>query len=81
MENKKLELLKEICNWYNYNLVIAGEKIIDSNNTEKCEYQSLNDGLKDWLITLEESNKSCIEDGIELLWSNEEIELIKSLKE
>lgn len=81
MENKKLELLKEICNWYNYNLVVAGEKIIDGNNAEKCEYQSLNDGLKDWLITLEESNKSCIEDDIELLWSNEEIELIKSIKE
>lgn len=81
MENKKLELLKEICNWYNYNLVVAGEKIIDDNNAEKCEYQSLNDGLKDWLITLEESNKSCIEDDIELLWSNEEIELIKSIKE
>lgn len=79
MLNKKLELLKEICNWYNYNLTIKGEKIIDINNTEECSYESVDEGLKDWLETLEESNKCCVDEQVELLWSNEEIELIKSI--
>ncbi len=77
--NEKLELLKEICNWYNYNLTIAEEKIININNTEECYYKSVDEGLKDWLETLEESNKCCIDEQVELLWSNEEIELIKSI--
>ena len=75
----KLELLKEICNWYNYNLTIAGEKIIDINNINKCSYESVEEGLKDWLTTLEESNRCCIDEKVPLLWSNEEIELIKSI--
>ena len=77
---EKLELLKEICKWYNYNLTIAGEKIINDNtNSDESVYSSVEEGLKDWLITLKESNKCCIDEQVPLLWSNEEIELIKSI--
>lgn len=80
MENKKMELLKEICSWYNYNLTVEGNKIIDINNEDECNYETVEEGLRDWLETLEESNKCCINEKVEMLWSREEIELIKQLE-
>ena len=79
MENKKLDLLIEICKWYDYKLTVGGNVLVDEDNSSEFSCKSVDEGLKDWLETLEESNKCCVEEEVPLLWSQDTIDLIKSL--
>lgn len=79
MENKKLDLLIEICKWYDYKLTVDGKVLVDKDNSSEFSCESVDEGLKGWLETLEESNKCCIEEDVPLLWSQDTIDFIKSL--
>lgn len=90
----KTELVKEICDYYNYNLSIKKDKIEVDNYLEdekyseeigckRMEYLSEDSFLKDWLSTLKETNKSIYETGdVDTLYSTrseEEIEFIENI--
>ena len=79
MEERKFELLKEIGYWYNAQFTIGDKVYCEDKYNEPYIYNSVDEALKDWLCTLIESNNDSINDGVELLWSKEEIELIKNL--
>lgn len=69
-------LLKEICDWYCHSLEITDEEVkCVSECGETYVYPNVNIALKEWIPTLEESNKSCKE----ILWENFELEYINSL--
>ena len=69
-------LLKEICDWYLHSLEISNEEVkCISDCGEVYTYPNVNTALKDWVPTLEESNKSCKQ----ILWENFELEYIRSL--
>lgn len=70
------DLLKEICSWYSHSLTIKEDEVqCISDCGEVYTYPNVNTALKDWIPTLEESNKSCKE----VLWEDFEIDFIKSL--
>lgn len=91
----KEKLFKEIVDWYNYDYKIENEKVVVDNGITdyglnfvgkrvECghfEYNNINEALKDWLATMEESNEThLIEEGQEYyLWHKEEIDFIKNL--
>lgn len=79
MEERKIELLKEIGYWYGAQFIIGNKTYCKDEYYESYTYNSVDEALKDWLSTLEESNINCHNDNCELLWSKEEIELIKNL--
>ena len=77
----KEKLLKEIFEHYGYEYEILEDGSIKEFNDEGryTLYNRVEDALKEWLLTLEESNKCCINEKVPLLWSEEEIELITSI--
>lgn len=79
MEERKIELLKQIGYWYNAQFTIGNKTYCEDEYNVPYIYNSVDEALKDWLDTLEESNTNCRCDNCELLWSKEEIELIKNL--
>lgn len=79
MEERKIELLKQIGYWYGAEFIIGNKTYCKDEYYESYTYNTVDKALKDWLDTLEESNTNCCGDNCELLWSKEEIELIKNL--
>ena len=79
MEERKIELLKQIGYWYGAEFIIGNKTYCKDEYYESYTYNTVDEALKDWLDTLEESNENCRCDNCELLWSKEEIELIKNL--
>ena len=95
MINKE-NLFNEICGWYNYekemvdNAIVVDGMIPDGIGLNKVgysdrlkghfEYNNINEALTDWLSTLEESNYDCDQCEEKHIWNDEEIELIKSLR-
>ena len=79
MEERKIELLKDIGYWYNAQFTIGDKVYCEDEYNVPYIYNSVDEALKDWLDTLEESNINCLGDNCELLWCKEEIELIKNL--
>lgn len=93
----KEKLLKEIMDWYNYDYKIEnGKVVVDNGVTDQpyglnfvgvrveCghfEYDSIDEVLKDWLSTLEESNDDYFKNEGQKYgtWSKEEIDFIKGL--
>lgn len=90
----KLKLLKDICDWYNYTLTLEHGVIKMSNIPEdpeirelyagqQLDYTTVDDALKDWLSTLEDTNISIYETGdvddLYNTWSKKEIDFIKNL--
>jgi len=57
--NKKYELMKEICDFYGYKLTEENGKIICHQNEDyHLEYENIDNALSDWYDTLLESNKN-----------------------
>ena len=75
----KVFLLKEICNWYNYEVILKDQfgQFVFQNKDYSFASPNIDDLLKDWLSTLEESNRDCDMNNERHLWSDEEIEFIK----
>ena len=80
MENKMMEILKEICSWYNYEITINQDGSINCYNCKEYDftYKNLKVALKDWLITLEETDKDMVYSEEEPMWT-EEINFIKNI--
>lgn len=76
---EKIELLKQIGYWYGVQFIIGNKTYCKDEYYESYTYNTVDEALKDWLDTLIDSNKESINEGTELLWSKEEIELIKNL--
>jgi len=80
----KIKLMKEICDWYNYEMKEVDNKVIvfDGGNSY-FEYDSIDEALKDWLETLLGSNVDAKREGKEnanyCLWNKEIIDFIESL--
>ena len=79
MKERKIELLKDIGYWYGAQFIIGNKTYCKDEYYESYTYNTVDEALKDWLDTLIDSNKESINEGTELLWSKEEIELIKNL--
>ena len=79
MEERKIKLLKEIGYWYGAQFIIGNKIYCADKYYESYNYNTVNEALKDWLDTLIESNQELTNKGLELLWSKEEIDLIKNL--
>lgn len=79
------DLLKEICDMYGYYLQIKDNKIFciidgaDIEDEETYTYNSFEEGLIDWLPTLEESEKEYRKNNEDITWADE-ISYISSLK-
>lgn len=79
MKERKIELLKDIGYWYGAQFIIGNKTYCKDEYYESYTYNTVDEALKDWLDTLIDSNKESINEGTELLWSKEEINLIKNL--
>lgn len=79
------ELLNEICEIYGYELKKKGNQILciieggNEDEEETYKYSSIEEGLVDWLDTLEESERNYIENGDNITWASE-INHIKELR-
>ena len=69
LENKKLALLKEIGNWYGDYEFKNGVHIID-NGIDIFKYTNVDEGLRDWLITLLEDGTHMWDPDIEFIINN-----------
>ena len=59
MENKKYELLKDICEYYNYELSEENGKIVcHHSNDYHFEYKDIDSALEDFFDTLLETNET-----------------------
>lgn len=80
---RKKKLLEDIADCYNYTLMFKADKVImDSYISEYFfEYKNIDEALKDWLSTLEASNKDREDEGFGEYddWSKEVIGFIKEL--
>lgn len=76
----KFKLLADIMHWYNYELsTFDGCVIVSQGSDIRLSYESVDAALIDFLGTLEATNAETSTD--DHVWSNEEIEFIKSLKQ
>ena len=78
----KQKLFEKICDFYNCSFSYNDDGTIENKSkdidwTIKCT--NIDEALKEWLYTLEESNKDCQEQANCNAWSEEEINFIKSL--
>ena len=79
MKERMEKLFTEICDWYNYKWEYTSEGTVvdyyyDENNEKSIfEHKDIKSALKEWLPTLIQSNEDSV------LWSEDEIEFIKSL--
>lgn len=69
LESQKLELLKEIGNWYGDYEFKDGVHIID-NGEDIFKYTNIDEGLRDWLITLLEDGTHMWDPNIEFIINN-----------
>lgn len=69
LENQKLVLLKEIGNWYGDYEFKNGVHIID-NGIDIFKYTNVDEGLRDWLITLLEDGTHMWDPDIEFIINN-----------
>lgn len=69
LENQKLELLKEIGNWYGNYEFKDGVHIID-NGEDIFKYTNIDEGLRDWVITLLEDGTHMWDPDIEFIINN-----------
>lgn len=84
-EFNNVDLLKEICEAYDYTVEIIDGKVLciidgaDKTDEENFAYNSVEDALIDWLDTLIESEMCYIKEKVNTSWMSE-IEYIKELK-
>lgn len=84
-EFNNVDLLKEICEAYDYTVEIIDGKVLciidgaDKADEENFTYNSIEDALIDWLDTLIESEMCYIKEKVNISWICE-IEYIKELK-
>ncbi|MDF2880207.1 MAG: hypothetical protein K0R54_764 [Clostridiaceae bacterium] len=82
----KVDLLKEVLEYYEYKYEICADSTVKEFNKDKGYrlYNSVDEALSEWVITMEETNKNLFETGdveeIYNTWSKEQIDFIKSLK-
>ena len=80
------DLLKEICEAYNYSVKITNDKVIciidggDENDCDTYKYNTIEEALVDWLDTLLESEMEYVKDGVNISWEME-IEYIKEIRD
>lgn len=81
--NKKYELLLEICEFYGYDVSEENEKIICHYNKEyHFEYSNIDEALCDWYDTLIETNHNheCYSDTNQYTtWNKEDIDFIRDI--
>lgn len=89
---KKEEILRKICDWYDYEVKEEnGQYVIDNGCSDYSlefvgkraeighfEYKHIDEALKDWLDTLEETNKDQLKEQQNPIWTKE-IKFIRSL--
>lgn len=78
----KNKLYEKICDFYNCSFVYNDDGTIEDSSNDidwTLKYQSIDEALKEWLYTMEESNKDSQEQANVNTWSDEEIKFIKSL--
>lgn len=77
----KKTLLIEITGWYHYDGIAFNDdgSISISNGLDTLEYASIDAALKGWMGTLEESNYDCDQCEEPHIWTDAEIEFVKSL--
>lgn len=74
------ELLKNIAKWYAHDLDIKEDgKVCMDNGVIIFNYNTVENTLKDWLITLEDTNAYNVGDGQSPLWTQLEIDFIKAI--
>lgn len=80
---KKIQLVEEICDFYNVDLIIDNGHIVMTDQLKrKYEYKSIDEMLNDWLFTLLESNEDAEYLGKFQVWKESELMLIPNyLKE
>lgn len=79
----KYKLFEEICDFYNCSFVYNEDGSIEDKSNDIPDwintYINIDEALKEWLYTLEESNKDCQEQANINTWSEEKINFIKTL--
>lgn len=79
----KEKLLTDICEFYNYELTISEDSVKVSCPVKVMVYSDIEEALKDWVTTMETSNKDIYESGegyvLYNTWGKAEIEFIKGL--
>ena len=84
-EFNKLELLRDICKFYNYELTLNSDNTIrcigdDGYSTEyRFTYKNIDDALIDWIDTLIDTDEDALNNECNAFWSKE-IEFIKNIK-
>lgn len=79
MKERMENLFTEICNWYNYqwkyteNGTVVDYYYDENNEISLYEHNDIKSALKEWLETLIQTNEDSV------VWSEEEINFIKSL--
>jgi len=78
----KQKLFEEICNFYNCSYSYNNDGTVEDKSNDidwARKYLNIDDALKEWLYTLEESNKDSQEQANCNTWSEVKISFIKSL--
>ena len=80
MIQDKLEVLKEICCWYNYDLTLKENGEIRCYNCIDYDfkYENIDIALKHWIDTLKDTDEDMIKCGESPMWE-EEIKFIENI--
>lgn len=79
---EKKQLYEKICDFYNCSFSYNEDGTVEDNSNDidwSIKHKNIEDALKDWLFTMEESNEDSRDQADCMTWSKEEIEFIKSL--
>lgn len=80
----KIKLFRDIMEYYQYSIKYENDKIEIDNGEEKMEFTSIEEGLKEFLETMKDTNKSIFQSGDTEMyntWTKEELTLIEELNE